>query len=134
MPAEFRAVEMSDRHLAAHVGIESLKQCPGVGFEIAEHGEAVSRFVNLRDLPRDHFVPRTNEHRLDIERVSVAEEDDHETILFVNEALERLSAQDPTCAQLINLRFFAGLPNDEAARLLGLSWRTAKREWAYARA
>ncbi len=46
----------------------------------------------------------------------------------------RLAAKDPVCAELIALRFFAGIPNHEAARLLGLSERTAKRNWAYARA
>ena len=72
--------------------------------------------------------------RLDIERIGIASEDDEGTLLFVHEALEKLAAKDPVCAELINLRFFAGVPNHEAARLLGLSERTAKRNWAYARA
>jgi len=52
----------------------------------------------------------------------------------MNEALDKLAEHDPVSADLIKLRFFAGLPNTEAARLLGLSERTAKRTWAYARA
>ena len=72
--------------------------------------------------------------RLDIERIDVASEEEEETVVFVHEALEKLAAKDPVCAQLIALRFFAGIPNHEAARLLGLSERTAKRNWAYARA
>ena len=72
--------------------------------------------------------------RLDIERIDIASEDDEGTLLFVHEALEKLAAKDPVCAELVNLRFFAGVPNQEAARLLGLSERTAKRNWAYARA
>ena len=52
----------------------------------------------------------------------------------MNEALEKLAARDAMAADLIKLRFFAGLPNVEAARLLGLPERTAKRTWAYARA
>ena len=72
--------------------------------------------------------------RLDIERIDVASEDDEGTLLFVHEALEKLAMKDPDCAELINLRFFAGVPNHDAARLLGLSERTAKRNWAYARA
>ena len=43
-------------------------------------------------------------------------------------------ARDPVGAQLISLRFFAGLPNHEAAALLGVPERTAKRTWAFARA
>jgi RNA polymerase sigma factor (TIGR02999 family) len=46
----------------------------------------------------------------------------------------KLAAQDAPAADLIKLRFFAGLPNVEAARLLGVPERSAKRTWAYARA
>ena len=55
-------------------------------------------------------------------------------VLAVHAALERLAVHDPVGARLIELRFFAGLPNTEAARVLGLAERTAKRTWAYARA
>lgn len=72
--------------------------------------------------------------RLDIDRINIASEEDEDTLLFVNEAVEKLAGKDPVCAELIKLRFFAGVPNHEAARLLGLSERTAKRNWAYARA
>ena len=72
--------------------------------------------------------------RLDIERVTVAAEEDEETVLFVDDALEKLSKKDPTCVELIKLRFFAGISNHEAAKMLGLAERTAKRNWAYARA
>ena len=64
--------------------------------------------------------------------VAIASDDGH--LLAVDEALEKLAARDPVGAQLIKLRFFAGLPNIEAARLLGIPERTAKRTWAYARA
>ena len=59
---------------------------------------------------------------------------DDEHVLAVDQALEKLAARDPLGAQLIKLRFFAGLPNVEAARLLEIPERTAKRTWAYARA
>jgi DNA-directed RNA polymerase specialized sigma24 family protein len=55
-------------------------------------------------------------------------------LLAVDEALERFSALDPVGARLIKLRFFIGLSNLESAQLLGISERTAKRTWAYARA
>jgi RNA polymerase sigma factor (TIGR02999 family) len=64
--------------------------------------------------------------------VAIAENDD--AVLAVSEALDKLAQHDSIGAQLIKLRFFAGLPNVEAAELLGLSERTAKRTWAYARA
>ncbi len=52
----------------------------------------------------------------------------------LDEALDRLAADDPTAAELVKLRFFAGLSLDEAAEALGISPRTADRHWAYARA
>ena len=64
--------------------------------------------------------------------VAIAENDD--AVLAVNEALDRLVTLDPVAGELIKLRFFAGLPNVEAAQVLGLAERTAKRTWAYARA
>jgi RNA polymerase sigma factor (TIGR02999 family) len=49
-------------------------------------------------------------------------------------ALERLVASDPRAARVVQLRFLAGLSNEEAAAALGVSPRTVKREWAFARA
>jgi len=72
--------------------------------------------------------------RVDWENLDVAMNEDDETVLAVSAALERLAEHDPVGAKLIELRFFAGLTNVEAARVLGLAERTAKRTWAYARA
>lgn len=72
--------------------------------------------------------------RIDLAMLDVAITSQDEHLLAVDEALEKLAGRDPLGAQLIKLRFFAGLPNVEAARLLGIPERTAKRAWAYARA
>jgi RNA polymerase sigma factor (TIGR02999 family) len=58
---------------------------------------------------------------------------DGEDVLELNEALDRLAARDPEAAQLVKLRFFAGMTMQEAAQALDLSERTAERVWAYAR-
>ena len=55
-------------------------------------------------------------------------------ILALDEALTRLAAEDPTKAELVKLRFFAGLSVSEAAGLLGISTSSVDRYWAYARA
>jgi RNA polymerase sigma factor (TIGR02999 family) len=55
-------------------------------------------------------------------------------ILAVNEALEKLAAQDKQKAELVKLRYFVGMTIEEAAEVLGVSTGTAKRHWAYARA
>jgi RNA polymerase sigma factor (TIGR02999 family) len=72
--------------------------------------------------------------RVDWPELDVAVAEDDDAILAVSEALDKLAKHDPVGAKLIELRFFAGLPNVEAARVLGLAERTAKRTWAYARA
>ena len=72
--------------------------------------------------------------RLNLDEVNIALDTKEDVILALSEALVVLREKDATSAELINLRFFAGLPNRQAAELLGLSERTAKRTWAYARA
>jgi RNA polymerase sigma factor (TIGR02999 family) len=67
----------------------------------------------------------------ELELVAAANETE---LLSVHEALERLAAQDKVKAELVKLRYFAGLTIEEAAEVLGISEPTAKRYWAYARA
>ena len=55
-------------------------------------------------------------------------------LLALDEALEKLTAQDPEVAALVNLRYFAGLTNKQAALALGIAPRTADLRWSYARA
>ena len=55
-------------------------------------------------------------------------------ILALDSAIRRLEEQDPTAADIVRLRFFAGLSVEETARMLDLSERTVKRQWAFARA
>jgi len=55
-------------------------------------------------------------------------------LLQIDDALTRLAATRPQAAQLVQLRFFSGLSAEEAAPLVGLSARSARRLWAFARA
>ena len=68
----------------------------------------------------------------DLAAVVTAAGDDE--LLLVHEALDRFAAVDARKAELVKLRYFAGLTLAEAAALLGISEPTAKRDWAYARA
>lgn len=54
-------------------------------------------------------------------------------LLLLNEALDRLAEESPACAELVKLRYFAGLTMAEAAKAMGLSLATAERRWTYAR-
>ena len=73
------------------------------------------------------------------QRLAISENDrvytaDPDTILAVNEAMERLAAEDPDVVEVARLRLFAGLSIEEAAEALGISRATAFRDWSYARA
>jgi RNA polymerase sigma factor (TIGR02999 family) len=72
--------------------------------------------------------------RINLDDVSVASAAPEENVLLVNDALSRLAAHDPAAAELVKLRFFGGFTFAQAAELLEVSERTAKRMWAYARA
>jgi RNA polymerase sigma factor (TIGR02999 family) len=72
-------------------------------------------------------------NRQDIPESMIAAPEPGEDLLAVNDALELLSATDPLAANLVRLRFFAGLNMQEAADVLGMSVRSAHDLWAYAR-
>jgi len=72
--------------------------------------------------------------RQDLDGVEIVLPEIPEDLVALDEALTKLAAVDQPAAELIQLRFFAGLPLVEAARLLDISPRTADRLWAYARA
>jgi RNA polymerase sigma factor (TIGR02999 family) len=72
--------------------------------------------------------------RLDLDDIEPAlEEDDGDRLLALDEALRQFEAQDPRKAELVKLRFFAGLTGEQAAAALGVSVSTADKDWAYAR-
>jgi RNA polymerase sigma factor (TIGR02999 family) len=72
--------------------------------------------------------------RADIDVAFLAAPTPQDDILALDEALTKLAAEDPFKAQLIQLRFFGGLSNEEAAEILGVAAVTAKRHWRFARA
>jgi RNA polymerase sigma factor (TIGR02999 family) len=72
--------------------------------------------------------------RVDLERLSLAREAPAEDLLALDEALCKLEREDPRKAQLVRLRFFAGLPAEETAAVMGIPLRTLEREWRYVRA
>jgi RNA polymerase sigma factor (TIGR02999 family) len=72
--------------------------------------------------------------RRQLDQIDVAAPDSSEDLLALQEALQKLTAADATAAQLVDLRFFAGMTIPQAAELMNLSPRTADRLWAYARA
>ena len=75
-----------------------------------------------------------DQQRVDFESIDVAGPVDDDQILAVNEALDKLSTIHAVQAEVVKLRYFVGMTNEEAAQALGLSERTVKNYWTHARA
>jgi RNA polymerase sigma factor (TIGR02999 family) len=73
-------------------------------------------------------------HRIDLDRLTEPAAATDDELLALDEALERLARQYPQAAEIVKLRFFAGMTLDKAAETLRLSRRTANRQWGFARA
>ena len=71
---------------------------------------------------------------VELDEFAIAAPSDDDELLAVHDALEKLAAHDAQKAELVKLKYFAGLTTTEAAEVLSLSEPTAKRHWEYARA
>ncbi|MEN6423876.1 MAG: sigma-70 family RNA polymerase sigma factor [Phycisphaerales bacterium] len=72
--------------------------------------------------------------RVDLDEQAIPFENSPDDLLALDEALEALAREDPTTAQIVKLRYFAGLSLAQVAKATGVSERTAARFWAYGRA
>jgi RNA polymerase sigma factor (TIGR02999 family) len=82
-----------------------------------------------------HRLKREGErHRVDIYDYDVAIDARSDDLIALDEALDELAKTDPTKAELVKLRYFAGLTLDQAAQVLNISPTTAKRHWNFAKA
>jgi len=117
------------------VGGGANQQWDSRGHFFAAAAEAMRRILienarRRRSTKRGGKLARRQLHEND----AVVEADDHENLLALDEALAKLAVTEPELARLVELRYFAGLTVEEAAHALGVSPRTAKRNWSYARA
>ena len=72
--------------------------------------------------------------RVELDDADVAATADDTTLLRISDALELLAKEDAASAEIVKLRFFVGFTNEQAAEALGISERTVKRNWTFARA
>jgi RNA polymerase sigma factor (TIGR02999 family) len=96
--------------------------------------EAMRRI--LIDRARRKRAPRHggDQQRVDIQELDLASPTDDEQLLAVNDALDKLAIEHKVEAELVKVRYFVGMTNEEAAEALGISPRTAKYYWTHARA
>jgi RNA polymerase sigma factor (TIGR02999 family) len=115
------------------LGNQKSQRWNGRGHFFAAAAEAMRRI--LIDTARRKRRPKHggNRQRVDLDgALNIAEPRDD--LLALDEALTRLAQQEPEKAELVKLRYFAGLTLDEAAACLAISPATAKRYWVVARA
>lgn len=115
------------------VGSADARRWDGRGHFFAAAAEAMRRI--LVDHARHHRRLRRGG---DWKRIDLTDDfpanSDEDDLLVVDEVIDQLAAHDPPSADLVKLHVFAGLPLDQAANILGISTRTAYRNWTYARA
>ena len=96
--------------------------------------EAMRRILVEHARRRARVKRGGNPVRVSLTDVDSATEHDPAEILALDAAIRRVEEEDPAAADIVRLRFFTGLSVEETARILDLSERTVKREWAFARA
>lgn len=116
------------------VGDDS-QQWEGRGHFFAAAAEAMRRILieNARRRGRIKRGGELNRQDLD-DHVGTVRSENVDDLLALDEALSKLAEEDSQLAKLVELRYFTGLTIEETAEVLGVSPRTTKRNWSYARA
>jgi RNA polymerase sigma factor (TIGR02999 family) len=104
------------------------------GHFFAAAAEAMRRILLNRARDKKRLKRGGDRHRINLDQIEDALDASDEQLIALDEALDELANDDRTSAELVKLRFFAGLTLREAATSLGMAQRTAERQWAYARA
>jgi len=110
------------------VDVEKAQHWDSRGHFFAAAARAMRRIL-IDSARRKQLAPR-----VDLRGLQLAAHGPDARLLELHEALDRLAAEEPTAAKIVEARVFAGLSVEEAANALGLSRATAYREWSFARA
>ena len=118
------------------VDVEKVQHWDSRGHFFSAAAEAMRRI--LIDQARRKKSKRRNVEGIrvgfdDVGSLTISNESSTVDLLALNDALDQLAAVDQVKAELVKLRYFAGLSLDDAAQSLGISRATAKRYWVYAR-
>ncbi len=114
-------------------GMESAQAWNGRGHFFGAAAEAMRRILVDRARKKGRIRHGGALQRVDLDHVTLATEDSDDTVLAIHEALEKLALESPQKAEIVKLRYFAGMEHQEIAKTLGISLSTVERSWAYAR-
>jgi RNA polymerase sigma factor (TIGR02999 family) len=104
------------------------------GHFFGEAAEAMRRILIERARRKSRLKHGGGWVQMDIEGLSLATAAPDDKVILINDALERLEAEDPARAKIVVMKFFGGLTNQEVATILGVTERTVERQWAFAKA
>jgi RNA polymerase sigma factor (TIGR02999 family) len=116
------------------VDVEQAQHWNSRGHFFAAAAEAMRRILLNRARDKTRLKRGGDRRKIDLERIEIALDTRSEDLIALDEAIGQLAAEDPTCAELVKLRFFGGLSHTDAATSLRITRRVADRHWAYARA
>ena len=114
------------------VDVEKAQHWNSRGHFFGAAAEAMRRI--LVEIARRKSGPEAGGGHCRVELSDVAAALGHDLdLIALSESLEKLQTKDPRAAELVKLRFFAGLTRSQAAEVLGISVATADNDWAYAK-
>jgi RNA polymerase sigma factor (TIGR02999 family) len=116
------------------VDVDKARHWDSRGHFFVAAAEAMRRILVNRARDKGRVKRGGELRRIDLDKIEIAVETPDDDLLALNEAVERLAEENRQCADVVKMRFFAGLSAEEAATALGISKSTADRYWAYARA
>ena len=116
------------------LGAEKAQHWNSRGHFFAAAAEAMRRILVEQARKRARLKRGVNRQRLDLDALQLSVPEVADELLALDEALTEFARKHPDKAELVKLRYFAGLTVDEAAKSLGISPSTADRHWTFARA
>ncbi len=116
------------------VNVEKAQHWESRGHFFAAAAEAMRRILVEKARRKGRLKRGGHQQRIDLDDVELTLVAPGDDILAIDEALTRLAQEHPEKAELVKLRYFAGLTGDDAAHALGISPATADRYWTFARA
>jgi RNA polymerase sigma factor (TIGR02999 family) len=115
------------------VDVDKAQHWNSRGHFFAAAAEAMRRILVEQARRRRRVKHGGDRQRVGLEEALSIAEAPADDLVALDEALNRFEKVDPVAAQLVKLRYFAGLPMPQVAKTLGLSLRTAERNWTYAK-
>jgi RNA polymerase sigma factor (TIGR02999 family) len=116
------------------VDVEKVQSWDSRGHFFAAAAEAMRRILIETARGKQRLKRGGDRKRVDLENLHLASNAAPDELLVLDEMIVKLGAEDPDAAQIIKLRYFAGMSIEEAAQLMGIARSSAYEHWAYARA